>query len=68
MADLVPLQLGARPNGYMPYYVRITVTNESGGDSSMSRCGGSRTLCRGRLCGRNLWPGTAIFGPLVLVK
>jgi hypothetical protein len=31
-ADLAPLQLGARADGYVPYYVRITVTNETGGD------------------------------------
>ena len=31
-ADLAPLQLGARADGYVPFYVRITVTNESGSD------------------------------------
>jgi hypothetical protein len=31
-ADLAPLQLGARADGYTPYYIRITVSNESGTD------------------------------------
>jgi hypothetical protein len=31
-ADLAPLQLGAKADGYVPYYIRITVTNESGTD------------------------------------
>lgn len=30
-ADLAPLELGARAEGYTPYYIRITVSNESGG-------------------------------------
>ncbi|MFI7680715.1 hypothetical protein [Actinophytocola sp. NPDC049390] len=31
-ADLAPLKLGARADGYTPYYIRITVSNESGTD------------------------------------
>ena len=31
-ADLAPLQLGSRADGYTPYYIRITVSNESGTD------------------------------------
>lgn len=31
-ADLAPLKLGTRADGYVPYYIRITVTNETGGD------------------------------------
>jgi hypothetical protein len=31
-ADLAALELGARADGYVPYYIRITVTNETGGD------------------------------------
>lgn len=31
-ADLAPLNLGAKADGYVPYYIRITVTNETGGD------------------------------------
>lgn len=31
-ADLAPLNLGAQADGYVPYYIRITVTNETGGD------------------------------------
>lgn len=31
-ADLVALELGAQADGYTPYYIRTTVTNESGGD------------------------------------
>lgn len=31
-ADLAPLQLGAKADGYVPYYIRITVTNETGND------------------------------------
>lgn len=31
-ADLAPLELGAQADGLVPYYIRITVTNETGGD------------------------------------
>lgn len=31
-ADLAPLNLGARADGYVPYYIRTTVTNETGSD------------------------------------
>jgi hypothetical protein len=31
-ADLAPLELGAQADGLVPYYIRITVTNESGTD------------------------------------
>jgi hypothetical protein len=31
-ADLAPLQLGDQAKGFTPYYVRITITDESGSD------------------------------------
>lgn len=31
-AELAPLELGARADGYVPFYIRITVSNESGTD------------------------------------
>ncbi|KAA2261599.1 hypothetical protein F0L68_16100 [Solihabitans fulvus] len=38
-ADLAPLQLGAKVAGMVPYYVRVTVSNESGSDFSFVSLG-----------------------------
>lgn len=35
-ADLAPLDLGTQVEGMVPFYVRITVSNESGGDFSFT--------------------------------
>jgi hypothetical protein len=38
-ADLKPLELGAQAEGMVPFYIRITVSNESGTDFSFTSLG-----------------------------